>query len=72
MGGETHHCPGLAADHKGAVLFAGSLVTSTVSAIAIVTRDRAERSTDTSAKGALITLGLFHVAIGIGIAIRFA
>ena len=63
--------PKLVADGLGALMFAAAIVQSTAASVAIVDRDRVVRGADTSAGATLVALGLFHVAIGAGVFIRF-
>jgi hypothetical protein len=63
--------PKLVGDWRGAVLFAASIAESAAASYWTADRDRTVRGADTSSKVILASLGLFNVAIGIGVYVRF-
>ncbi len=63
--------PKLAGDWRGALMFAASIAQATISAYWIADRDRTVRDSDSSMVVILASLGLFHVAIGLGALLRF-
>lgn len=63
--------PKLAGDARGALMFAAAIAQSTVASYWVTDRDETVRSADASAKVILVSMGLFHVAIGLGALLRF-
>jgi hypothetical protein len=63
--------PKLAGDPRGALMFAAAIAQSTVASYWITDRDETVRSTDASATVILVSVGMFHVAIGLGALLRF-
>lgn len=63
--------PELAADSRGALLFAGAVVQSTIASAAIVDANRPVRDSDRAGTAVLAALGVFHLGIGIGAFVRF-
>jgi hypothetical protein len=64
--------PRLAADGRGALMFAASIAQASIAAYWVADRDRTVRDADTSATVILASIGLFFVAIGLGALLRFA